>query len=228
MADKKGPKNSKGSKKLSKEARGRQIQHLRDLVERTTAFVELMKKESDRGCVLVGAAMLENTLGDLLSVVLRQDGSCQELLDPNMPLGNFASRTELTYALGLIDKEARDDLNLVRKMRNDAAHFKERGFEVGFDTALTRDWVQKLSHVQKHFRPLPAVWSFFKDVESGWKALFMTSTFTMLWYLDTAIMYRRENRAKGEVALTTPKTMEMVFQTEGLEEDLKRRPPVPK
>lgn len=219
-------RKAKTSRKPSREKQARRLQYVTALLDRSKEFMELMKKESDRGCILVAAAILENTLGDLLGITLRQDKTCQELLDPERALGTLSSRIELTYALGLISKDMRDDLNLIRKIRNDAAHFKARGLETGFDTNLTQDWVRALSHVKKHFLPVPEVLNYFKSMgETGWKALFMTSSFGMLWYLDTACLLRREHREAGTEALTTPMTFELIVQTEGLAEDLRRRPP---
>jgi DNA-binding MltR family transcriptional regulator len=96
-------------------------------------------KESDRGCALVGGAILDEALADLLRAALAPDTDAN-LFGQDSVLGAFSSRIKLAKAIGLINATDFHDLDLVRKIRNDAAHFaKERGFATGFSTDATTD-----------------------------------------------------------------------------------------
>jgi DNA-binding MltR family transcriptional regulator len=83
-------------------------------------------EESDRGCVLVGAAILERRLEDIFRHVFDRNGIAKKLqdalFDANGPLGTFSSKAKLAYSLGLIPKNTYEDLDAVRRIRNDFAH----------------------------------------------------------------------------------------------------------
>ena len=95
------------------------LEHAEDLAK----FVDELKRETDRGLPLVGAALIDEKLLETL-----QEFSCPErtmdklLNDGNAPLGTFSSRTELCYALGLIDEFEYREISLIRKVRNEFAH----------------------------------------------------------------------------------------------------------
>ena len=110
----------------------------------------LLTRESDRGCVLVAAAMLDELLADLFRKFLRP-GTADELLKQGSPLGFFSSRIQMAYAMGIINKEARDDLEIIRRIRNDAAHFERKrgdGYKTGFDSSATIQRVRQMSWVK--------------------------------------------------------------------------------
>lgn len=86
--------------------------------------------ESDRGAVLVGAAILEDTLRDLISSTSTENGlsakSVADLFSMNGPASTFSAKTLVCYAFGLISKDLYDDLNRIRKIRNKFAHTSEK------------------------------------------------------------------------------------------------------
>jgi len=87
--------------------------------------VDLMH-ESDRGAVIVGAAILDDVLTDLLNDVFRANNvakrQIEKLFDLSGPLSSFGSKTLVCYAFGLITKPMFDDLNGIRGLRNKFAH----------------------------------------------------------------------------------------------------------
>src|ERR1019366_6243223 len=102
-------------------------------------YVDLLVSESDRGCILVGAALLDEELAGLFRAILIPELS-REMLKVDRPLGSFSARSQMAYALGLIHKQDFDDLDIVRKIRNDTAHFVARrgdGFATDFSNAAT-------------------------------------------------------------------------------------------
>lgn len=76
-------------------------------------FLATMKKESDRGCLLVGLSERDEGLGTVLKIVLSEGGSGDDaewLLDQmpgDRPLANLAIRTRIARCLGLVDNETR-------------------------------------------------------------------------------------------------------------------------
>ncbi|MBI2448352.1 hypothetical protein HYV44_02210 [Candidatus Microgenomates bacterium] len=87
-------------------------------------FFEELKKESDRGIVLIISTLLEEYLTELLEKKFIDDKKeTDEILNgPLAPIGSFSSKIKLSYCLGLINKQDRDNLNTIRKIRNKFAH----------------------------------------------------------------------------------------------------------
>jgi DNA-binding MltR family transcriptional regulator len=89
-----------------------------------------LMEESDRGSVLVGAAILEDELSDLIRSTSKKNGlttkSIEDLFSMNGPASTFSSKTLICYAFGLISKEVYDDLNRIRKIRNKFAHTSDK------------------------------------------------------------------------------------------------------
>lgn len=87
-----------------------------------------LEAESDRGLALVTADYLSN----LLEALLRQvfvDGRSKGMKDILSglfaevgPLGTFATRTRLAFLMGLIGTDTYHALEVIRDLRNDAAH----------------------------------------------------------------------------------------------------------
>lgn len=82
------------------------------------------KKDSDdRAIAILGGTFLEMILEHVLFAFLpEEDKEVEKLMEYNQPLGNFSNKITMLYCLGLIDKMIKDDLNLIRKVRNEFAH----------------------------------------------------------------------------------------------------------
>lgn len=112
---------------------------------RILGFVETVHTESDRGCVICAAALIDDALEGTIRRFLKKLSSVSNavpdkvlnrqpqpasdaLLDslltrrPQPPLGSFAVRTKMARALGLLDDRIVKALDGMRTMRNDAAH----------------------------------------------------------------------------------------------------------
>jgi mannitol operon repressor len=88
-------------------------------------FVAELKRETDRGLPLVGAALIDDRLTETLRSFFCESPSASKLIDDaNAPLGTFSSRTEMCFALGLIDEYEYTEIGLIRKVRNEFAHAK--------------------------------------------------------------------------------------------------------
>jgi DNA-binding MltR family transcriptional regulator len=85
--------------------------------------VQILLKESDRGCALVAAAFLEEELAILLRGYFIDDDKCiKNMFGPFGVLDSFSSKILMAYCLGLISKKAKTDLELIKRIRNKYAH----------------------------------------------------------------------------------------------------------
>lgn len=86
-------------------------------------FRSALDSETDRGCALMAASYLDDQLKRLLTAFFVDDPkSVQALFEGTGALSSFSSRIEAVYALGLVPRAARRDLDLIRKIRNDFGH----------------------------------------------------------------------------------------------------------
>jgi len=84
---------------------------------------QILRKETERGCVLVGAAFLDEKLKELINKVATGSNKAKkELFDAMGPLGSLSAKINLAYCFGLISQEARHDLHTIREIRNKFAH----------------------------------------------------------------------------------------------------------
>lgn len=87
-------------------------------------------EESDRGAVIVAAALLEEILDDILNSIISKNDipskHVKNMFGLSGPLSSFSSKTLICYGFGFISKNAFDDLSKIRKLRNKFAHSTER------------------------------------------------------------------------------------------------------
>ena len=104
-------------------------------VQLQTVFYEFCKQfdydeKNDRAIVLVGASFLDTQLEHILrAFLIDNEKEVDKLLEFDRPLGTFSGKITMAYCLGLIYKPVRDDLNLIRKIRNQFAHDLYASFE---------------------------------------------------------------------------------------------------
>jgi hypothetical protein len=91
-------------------------------------YIRSFFKESDRGCMILVGAQLDGTLEKLHTTHISHLGGgeaiAKKLFQPYAPLGSFAGKIQLAYAYGLVGDTAYHDLELIRDLRNIAAHYK--------------------------------------------------------------------------------------------------------
>ena len=84
-------------------------------------------KQTDRGSALIAAAWVDDALEVYLRASFRPDKKiANEILRPDGPLGSFSARIKSAYLLGIIEPTAFRDLEIVRAIRNDFAHVRQR------------------------------------------------------------------------------------------------------
>lgn len=111
-------------------------------IERLGSFLATLNQESDRGSALVTASILDELIKEILQAFLVQSRTSKELLDGfNAPLGSFSARVAAAYALGLIEKHEFEEINLVRKIRNEFGHSWS---SISFETPPVCDYASQL------------------------------------------------------------------------------------
>ncbi len=96
---------------------------LEDLSEDTKAVFETLNEGSDLACVLIGTSYLSELLASAVKVSFIESSVSEKLLDPQRgALEGFATRADLAYCLGLINKTVYQDLIRVAEIRNMFAH----------------------------------------------------------------------------------------------------------
>jgi Mannitol repressor len=87
------------------------------------ALMRALHNLDERGLILSLAAFAEDSLGALLKSFLLPNQAARDLLEGfNAPLGTLSSRIRAALALGLITKDQYDDLEHLRKIRNEFSH----------------------------------------------------------------------------------------------------------
>jgi hypothetical protein len=84
-------------------------------------------KESDRGCAILGAGLLADGLEQLILAFCRQApkdvrSAVAPLFRGYAPLATLSARTQVAFALGILPRDLRDKIEIVRKLRNEFAH----------------------------------------------------------------------------------------------------------
>ncbi len=114
-----------------------------ELKDERMDWVLRLFSSDDRSLVILGAAAIEDSLEALLTSAIGLTNT--KMFDFQSPLGNLSARIDICFALKLIDKDQYDALTALRKIRNDAAHEKNRFFihdELKHLNRLTPYWNQ--------------------------------------------------------------------------------------
>jgi hypothetical protein len=113
-----------------------------------TEFLNSLKKESERGSVIVSASLLDDILLQALQAKLLPAAEKKDELfeGGSSPFSTFSSRIDLAYRLCLIRKESRNTFHIVRRIRNDFAHVHD---EVSFDSPTTRSRIFEIFKLNK-------------------------------------------------------------------------------
>ena len=93
------------------------------LVMQWPNFVGNFLNEADSAAVILACSLFDDILSRILIAFFVDCKISRELIyGGNAPLGTFSSRIKCTYSLGMLTKDELDDLNKLRKLRNEFAH----------------------------------------------------------------------------------------------------------
>jgi hypothetical protein len=108
-------------------------------------FRRALSSESDRGAALFAAAHIDSRLEVLLRAFLVQDEKvAAPLFRGTAAPATFSARIDMAYLLGLLSSEKRNELHLIRKMRNEFAHSAS---ELSFSHEPLASQCRQLTHV---------------------------------------------------------------------------------
>ena len=122
-------------------------------------YMEQLEKESERGTVIVSAALMDEALEELIKAMLvPSPGKEDKLFDgAYAPLDSFSAKIDFAYRLGIIASLTRDSLHLIRKLRNDFAH---SALHMSFETNSVKNRIRELFKLNK------VLFDVFWDVEN--------------------------------------------------------------
>lgn len=113
----------------------------------TQAFFNVLNDEGDFAAIVVTVAFLDACVASVLKSELRDSSITDRLLDSGRgPLGSFAARVDMAYALKLIDQPMHQDLMQYAEIRNMVAHHH---VSVSFDAPEISSACQKLKYLLK-------------------------------------------------------------------------------
>ncbi len=130
-------------------------------------YLNQLEKESARGLALVGAAILDDRLCDLLkSFLIPKPEKVKQLLGAGGPLGTLRSRITAAYCLGLVAEDQYHTLLTLNEIRNKFAHDLD---SESFDSQRVRKLCSKLVLPEplrqgKEFESAPDRWKFLLNV----------------------------------------------------------------
>ncbi len=130
---------NKTSNLISGKALDRYFDLNQTLVEFSGLFT--FAEQNERAIAILGGSFLEMILEHIILAYLPEDEKdVKKLMDVNQPLGNFSNKISFCYCLGLIEKVVKEDLNLIRKIRNKFAH----DLFVTFEDEQIKSWCKEL------------------------------------------------------------------------------------
>ena len=137
--------------------KGKQAERYFEFLDILREFDELFtfNEKDDRNIVIMGSSFLEMALEHLLLAFLPEDDKEVEKLfnSSNGALATFGNKISIAYSLGLMDKMVKDDLHLIRKIRNEFAH----NLVVSFEDKKIADWCKSLKwHKEAMLREPPS------------------------------------------------------------------------
>jgi len=129
--------------------------------QRLETLVEEMGGESDRAVVIVGAAWVEEALGDSVTSFLEAHADAHKRLFSGAgPLASFSAKIDLARLLGLMTDSIRSDLHKIREIRNEFAHSianKQDHTKLSFTASHVRDKCLALNCVAQEAHTDPRV-----------------------------------------------------------------------
>lgn len=93
------------------------------------AFMDSLTKESDRGAVLISAALLDDLLERSIRSLLLDQSITDELFGNDRSLGSTGSKMRVAFALGILSESEYQECERMIRVRNTFAHEVSCTFE---------------------------------------------------------------------------------------------------
>jgi hypothetical protein len=133
------------------------------------AFWKLFEDETDRAAAVLGGSYLDAILEQVLRSWMppNAEKTVDAFFEPHGFLGTFGARKNMAFALGIVDTEARDDIQRIANIRNFFAHHVLEADS--FDNEAVRQELARMS-----FHPFPSELKLFgakaEPLIEKWKA----------------------------------------------------------
>jgi DNA-binding MltR family transcriptional regulator len=104
-------------------------------------FLEMFRRETDRGFAIGAATVLDS----LMEILLRKrmiQAVPTEIFSAYGPLGSFSAKIDISYYLGFISKGDHAELHTIRRIRNEFAHSLDTS--LSFSSRPISDHISKL------------------------------------------------------------------------------------
>jgi len=99
------------------------------LDEDAIGFANTIFSESHRGAIILAATMVEDALQSAIikrfPTLQVDEAAAKQVFEIDGPMASFSRRTLIAYGLGIIDKEYRNLIDLIREIRNACAHSRQ-------------------------------------------------------------------------------------------------------
>lgn len=135
-----------------------------------TVFSTLIA-ESHRGAALIGSEIVSQHLTDLLRERASSDASkntLDRLLEYPGALSSFSAKADVALAFGLLSKNTHESINVLRRIRNDAAHSK-RNFTLSNHRDRLREVLQLGPGMEEFITEMAARVISTDTVEKAWE-----------------------------------------------------------
>ena len=163
------------------------------------AFLSEFQDETDRAAAVLGPAMLDQLLKELIDASLVSDDLAKKLTGKMMPVGTFSARITLSQAMGLISASEAKDFHRMREIRNSFAH-ELHG--LSFETQSVRDSCRNFKIIDES-REIPTNQEFFRDYPTTSRAAFNLEVTLMVSILKERIGNAHGPRA-AKLRMTGP------------------------
>lgn len=126
-------------------------------------YINELRKESNRGSIIVVVSLLDDALSKLIKAKLAPSIEIRDELfdDYSAAFSTFSSRIDLAYRLGLIRPQVRATFHLLRKIRNDFAHITGAS---NFHDASTKSRIHEIYKLNRDV--IDSIRSLFNDSSS--------------------------------------------------------------
>jgi hypothetical protein len=111
------------------------------------AIDEIEATDSDRAAAIVAAAFLEDQLTTAIQSRMHRDKKIFErMCQSGGALGNFSTKIDIGFMIGIYRKEILQELHTIRRIRNEFAH--KMGIKT-FDVQRIKSWTQNLTLIER-------------------------------------------------------------------------------
>lgn len=118
-----------------------------ELNEQAPEFFKSLNNENELSCVLLGVNFIDEAMRTILRSKFINSNVAKNILNPTKGfLGNFSSKLDLLYCLGVIKKNAYEDLKILAQIRNVFAHSFP---SINFESEKIDGLIDSLNHKEK-------------------------------------------------------------------------------